>query len=154
MPMEYGGMFLTLLAPPSIVTPGLIKIANMITDFLSLNERTEKVIKEYSLILYTRTSRLFSTVRRMKAEKELNVPISCRASFVIYTETKKRANEMTADEWGKLFEALSSELKKDYPNIYVRLFSPGEKFCGRCGVKIRDHSSGWWMVCGGLYQRK
>jgi len=126
----------------------------MINNFRTLEERIEKILNEYSLIPHTRSSRLFSTVRRMKAEKELGVPLGHRAGFVISTETKKRANEMNEEEWEKFYESLSNELRTDYPDIYARLFSPGEKFCDRCGVKRKDHCIGWWIVCGGLYGKK
>lgn len=123
----------------------------MENNFYSLEKRTENIMKECVLIPYTRSSRLFSSVRRMKAEKELNVPFSRRTGFVISTKTGNRTNEMAEEEWEKFYEALSNELKTDYPDIYARLFSPGEKFCARCGVKVKDHCSGWWMVCGAIY---
>jgi len=126
----------------------------MENNFISFEERAEKILSEYTLIPHTRSSRLFSTVRRMKAEKELNIPLNRRAGFVISTETGNRANEMAEEEWEKFYEALSNEFRADYPDMHARLFSSGEKFCDRCAVKTKDHCSGWWMVCGGLYGKK
>jgi IS1 family transposase len=125
-----------------------------INNFPSLEEVTEKILSEYTLIPHTRSSRLFSTVRRMKAEKELNVSFNRRTNFVISTKTGHRTNEMAEQEWEEFYEALSNELKTDYPDIYARLFSPGEKLCGRCGQTTNGHSGGWWMACGALYGKR
>ncbi len=86
----------------------------------------EKLNKEYPLIPHVRASRLSSTVRRMKAEKELGIPVNRRAGFVISAKTGNRANEMAEQEWEKFYGDLSNELKADYPETYDRLFSPNE----------------------------
>src|SRR5437879_784958 len=78
--------------------------------------------KEFPLIPHTRSSRAFSTVQRMKAEKERNIPIEHRAGFVISVETGKRANKMTKREWESFYGALCKELKTDHPDLYARLF--------------------------------
>lgn len=123
-------------------------------NYISLEERIRKIMKEYILIPHTRSSRFFSTIRRMKAEKELNVPINQRANFIVSTKTGQRTNEMTETEWEKFYETLSKEFKADYPDTYNRLFSIGEKFCQRCGTKNGDHYSGGWMGCMVLYGKK
>ena len=123
----------------------------MKSNYISFEERKEIIMKEYTLIPYTYSSRLFSTVRRMKAEKELHVPMNQRACFAISVETGHRANEMNNEKWNKFYDDLTNQLKADYPEIYNRLFSPMEKFCDRCGVKVKGHYRGWWMVCGALY---
>jgi hypothetical protein len=116
--------------------------------FVSFEDRRDKILNEYVLIPHTRSSRLYSTVRRMKAEKELAVPFDQRNGFVISTGTGLRTNEMAKKEWEGFYEALSNELKTDYPDIYARLFDPMEKFCNRCAGKARDHYRGGWMACG------
>lgn len=123
----------------------------MANNFISLEEQIKKVLSEYSLIPHTRSSRLFSTVRRMKAEKELGVPLERRVCFAISVKTRKSVNEMTEQEWEDFYKDLSEELKNDYPDIYAKLFAPGEKFCQWCGRKAKDHCSGWWMACGAIY---
>lgn len=80
----------------------------------------EKIAKEFSLIPHTRSSRLFSSVRRMKAEKEHNIPIRLRNAFVYSTQT------MTAEQvWEKFYSDSCSELKTDYPELYNKLFPEG-----------------------------
>jgi hypothetical protein len=79
--------------------------------------------KEYPLIMHTRAGRLYSTVRRMKAEKELNVPIERRTGFAISVKTGKAANKMSEREWETFYSDLSDELKRDYPDLYARLFA-------------------------------
>lgn len=124
------------------------------TNYRSFEEKVEKILQEYTLIPHTRSSRLYSTVRRMKAEKELSVPIDRRAGFVISTKTSHRASEMDVEEWEAFYTSLCNEMKTEYPDIYQKLFDQYEKFCGRCASKLKDHYSGWWMACGGLYGKK
>lgn len=92
------------------------------SGYYSIDIKIKKIAKECPLIPHTRSSRLFSSVRRMKAEKELDIPFSRRNGFVISTETGKRANEMAEEEWEKFYGALSNELKTDYPELYDKLY--------------------------------
>ena len=89
---------------------------------MPLKDQLEKLAEEYPLILHTDAGRTFSTVRRMKAEKKMGVPIFLRTGFAISTETGKAANAMTEDEWEEFYNALSERLKRDYPDLYERLF--------------------------------
>ncbi len=91
---------------------------------LSLQEKLEKLDREYLLIPHTNAGRLFSTVRRMKAEKEMDIPINLRSGFAISTRTGQHANEMNEKEWEKFYNDLSEQLKRDYPELYQRIF-PG-----------------------------
>ena len=86
-----------------------------------------KLDEKYPLIPHTNAGRLFSLVRRMKAEKELKIPISLRTGFGISVETGKAANKMTEQEWEKFYQNLCEQLKKDYLELYDRLFSVKEK---------------------------
>src|SRR5271169_4351095 len=70
------------------------------------------------------TGRTFSMVRRMKAEKTMGIPISLRSGFAISTKSGKAANAMSEDEWAEFYNALSKDLRRDYPDLYERLFSP------------------------------
>jgi len=78
--------------------------------------------EKYPLIPHTGRGRLFSTVRRMKAEKELGIPIARRTGFAISVNTGKPANEMEESDWEQFFSALCGQLKRDYPDMYERLF--------------------------------
>lgn len=85
-----------------------------------------KLNKKYPLVPHTGAGRLFSMVRRMKAEKKLGIPISFRSGFAISVETGEVANEMTKRKWENFFKNLCEQLKKDYPELYNRLFPAKE----------------------------
>jgi hypothetical protein len=80
---------------------------------MPLKDQLQKLAKEYPLVPYTEASRTFSTVRRMKAEKEMGIPVFLRTGFAISTRTGKAANTMTEDEWEQFYRALSEQLKRD-----------------------------------------
>jgi len=102
---------------------------------LTLEEKLIKLRNEYPLIPHTNAGRISSMVRRMKAEQEMKIPINLRSGFAISTATGKHTNEMTEDEWEDFFIALSEELKRDYPQIYQKIFPTpkGFKKCPVCG---------------------
>ena len=87
-----------------------------------LRDKIAKLDKECPLIPYTGSSRLFSAVRRMKAEKERKIPVENRSGFAISVKTGKAANTMTETEWEEFYAALSRQLKRDYPDLYEDLF--------------------------------
>ena len=45
---------------------------------MTIKDQLEKLAKEHPLVLHTDAGRLFSTVRRMKAEKRMGIPIYLR----------------------------------------------------------------------------
>jgi hypothetical protein len=96
-----------------------------------LKDQFEKLAKKYPLVPDTDAGRTFSTVRRMKAEKTMDIPIFLRTGFAISTKTGKAANTMTQDEWEEFYNDLSEQLKRDYPALYERLFSPNESGKGK-----------------------
>jgi hypothetical protein len=91
---------------------------------MTLKDQLEKLAREYPSVLHTDAGRLFSTVRRMKAEKKRGIPIFLRTGFAISTKNGKAANAMTEDEWEEFYDALSERLRGDYPELYESLFSP------------------------------
>lgn len=93
---------------------------------MPLKDHPEKLANEYPLLPYTEASRTFSMVRRMKAEKENDIPIALRSGYAISTKTGKAANTMTEDEWEQFYSALSEQLKRDYPELYGLIFSASE----------------------------
>ncbi len=100
-------------------------------DINNLDDSTKKLLanlhEKYPLVPHTGAGRLFSMVRRMKAEKESGIPIGIRSGFAISVETGKAANKMIEREWEKFYKDLSRQLKKDYPDLYDRLFSKDGK---------------------------
>jgi len=108
-----------------------------------IKEQLAKLNKEYPLVPHTNAGRSFSTVRRMKAEKEMGIPINYRSGFAISVKTGKSANEMTEQEWEDFYKDLSEELKKDYPELYISLFPEGnevmhEGFTAQKGMPLDD----------------
>ena len=93
-------------------------------DNQTLEDHLEGLNKGYPLVLHTEAGRTFSTVRRLKAEKEIGIPINRRTGFAVSVKIGKAANEMTDDEWEEFFNSLSERLKGDYPDLYKSLFSP------------------------------
>ena len=98
---------------------------------MPLKDHLEKLAKEYPLLPYTEASRTFSTVRRMKAEKDMGIPVFLRTGYAISTRTGKAANTMTEDEWEQFYGALSEQLKRDNPELYEMIFSAGENGNGK-----------------------
>ena len=96
-----------------------------------LRAQLEKLAKENPLVLHTDASRTFSMVRRMKAEKEMGIPISLRSGFAISTKSGKAANAMSENEWEEFYTALSKNLRRDYPHLYEPLFSPNKSGKGK-----------------------
>ena len=95
-------------------------------DKQTLEIQLELLDKEYPLVPHTDAGRTFSTVRRMKTERTIGLPINLRTGFAISVETGKAANAMTEDEWEEFYYALSERLNRDYPHLYRSLFSPNE----------------------------
>lgn len=83
----------------------------------NLSELLQKVTQEFPLIPFTHASRLSSTVRRMKREKELNIPVEHRTGFVISVEHGCRAHDLAEAEWDKLYAAMCKELLDNYPSL-------------------------------------
>jgi hypothetical protein len=103
-------------------------------DKQTLEDQLEKLTREYPLVLHTDAGRSFSTVRRMKAEKKMGIPINLRSGFAISVKTGKAANAMTEEEWEEFYFALSERLNRDYPDLYKSLFSPNENGKGILGA--------------------
>ncbi len=92
-------------------------------DQKSIKELLEKLNKEYPLTPHTGAGRLFTTVRRMKAEREFDLPINLRTGFAISVKTGKAANKMDEQEWESFFKDLSGQLKRDYLELYQQIFN-------------------------------
>lgn len=86
------------------------------------NDSPRSLDDEYPIIRHTRAGRLFSTIRRMKVERELAIPMQQRTAFVFSAATGKPANELNEREWRELYIALCGELRRHFPELYERLF--------------------------------
>jgi hypothetical protein len=93
-------------------------------DRQTLKDQLEGLDERYPLVLHTEAGRSFSAVRRMKAEREIGLPVNLRSGFAVSVKTGKAASEMTDDGWEELYNSLCERLKGDYPDLYQTLFSP------------------------------
>ena len=84
---------------------------------LSLKARLAKLDKEFPLVPHTRMGQLSSAVRRMQAEKELEIPINRRTGFAISVGLEKAANKMTESSWETFYEELCEELRTYHATI-------------------------------------
>ena len=73
---------------------------------------------------YTAAALLCTSVRRMKMEKELAIPLVHRTSSIVAADAGKPANELDEKEWGDLYSWLCERLKARYPDEHARLFQP------------------------------
>ncbi len=89
---------------------------------MELQEKLEKIQRECPMIPHTDAGRMFSMVRRMKAEKELEIPIPMRSSFIISARLGKAANEMSGEEWEEFYEVLAGELYMRHPELFKKIF--------------------------------
>ena len=69
---------------------------------------------------------LYTTVSRMKAEKELGLPLIWRKGSAISVKTGKHGNKMNELEWNKFYYDLCENLKRDYPSLYDNIFSSNQ----------------------------
>lgn len=90
---------------------------------MTIDDEIATLDKEFPLVLHTNAGRTYSTVRRMKAEKERGIPIERRTGFAVSVKTGKAANEMAEAEWEGFYASLCAELRRDYPDMHLRLFS-------------------------------
>jgi CspA family cold shock protein len=72
---------------------------------------------------HTDVGRLFTTVRRMTAEKQLGLPIKGRSGFAISVKAGVAANELAAEDWDLFYRQMLDRLLQDYPDHYSRLFT-------------------------------
>lgn len=95
------------------ISPELVEILN-------------KLNKDYPLVPFTDAGRLYSTVSRMTAEKDMNIPINLRSGFAVSTNTGKHSNEMENTEWNEFYTDLSSLLETRYPSLHKKIFGKKE----------------------------
>src|SRR5258708_7342250 len=106
---------------------------------MTIDDKIAKLDKECPLKPFTRSSMIFSAVRRMKAEKEMNIPIARRSGFACSVKTGKAANKMTKREWEEFYSVMVEDLKRDYPDSYLGLF-PAKPTRTRIRKRIKSKS--------------
>ena len=89
---------------------------------MSLKEKLESIERECPFVPHTNAGRLYSTVRRMKMQEELDIPYEYRFSHAIFLKTRQRTHELDKKNWDEFYCGLSAELKRDYPELYERIF--------------------------------
>jgi hypothetical protein len=57
----------------------------------------------------------------------------CLIAGLLRTAVGKAANAMTEDEWEEFYDALSKHLRRNYPDLYARLFWPNKIGQGKKG---------------------
>ena len=87
-----------------------------------IEEQLRSLNEKYPLVQHTHAGRHYSTVRRMKAEKEVGIPVEHRTGFAISVKDGKPANELSESRWEQFYLRLSDELKDRYPSLYNELF--------------------------------
>ena len=88
----------------------------------TLKQKLAIIDKDFPFVLHTGVGRLSSTVRRMKAQKEMDIPISYRSGNAISAELGKKGDEMTEEQWEHFYQGMCGDLKRDYPDYYLHIF--------------------------------
>lgn len=87
-----------------------------------IEEVLRSLEEKYPLVRYTGAGALFSSVRRMRAEKELDIPINRRTGFAISMKYGKAANELDESKWEEFYKSLCDDLEEHYPELHKQLF--------------------------------
>lgn len=92
----------------------------------TLQEALLEIEGRYPIQLFTCRSALVTTVRRMKAEREWEIPIRLRSGCAVSVEHKVNANKLQEEQWERLYQRLVVQLKQVYPEHYEPLFGKEE----------------------------
>ena len=87
-----------------------------------IDQLLQSLEEKYPLVPHTGAGLLYSTVRRMKAERELDVPICRRTGFAISVKHGKPANELDEPSWEEFYQALCNQLRERYPDLHKQVF--------------------------------
>lgn len=88
----------------------------------NFEEQLRLLHEKYPIVAHTNAGRLSSTIRKMKAEKDLGIPVNRRTGFAISAEFGEPANEMDELAWESFFTGLCDELKQRCPELHSSLF--------------------------------
>ena len=89
---------------------------------MSLDEKIRYIELSYPVFAKTEVAGLVTTVRRMKAERDWQVPPERRSIFEILGGSVTQANATGKEEWNGCFGNLSAELLINYPQHWERIF--------------------------------
>lgn len=89
---------------------------------MTVEEKIAYVEEAFPLSLKTDFDRLFTTVQRMKAEKDFEIPMDRRNGFTFSVRTGENLSGITEEAWNMLFTMLSNQLKRQRPDTWKRLF--------------------------------
>lgn len=89
---------------------------------MTTEEKVDYVEKTFPLNPKTDFDRLFTRVRRMKAEKEFEIPMNQRIGFTFSVRTGENLSGISEEAWNMLFAMLSDQLKRQHPDTWRRLF--------------------------------
>ena len=81
----------------------------------TLEERLAQIQRDYPLQGYTGASCLITSIRRMRAERQQQIPIHLRTGFPVSVEFGKAANQLNEEQWESFYESLCAKLKRKYP---------------------------------------
>ncbi len=59
-------------------------------DRQALEDQLDGLNERYPLVLHTEAGRSFSAARRMKAEKEIGLPVNLRSGFAVSVKPERR----------------------------------------------------------------
>lgn len=89
----------------------------------TIDEKVARIAKDHPLVKQAGAGRLFSLVKRMKAEVEANIPVHRRTGAVLAAAPGKKAATMNAHEWEQMFSKTTHQLKREYPELAARALS-------------------------------
>jgi hypothetical protein len=99
----------------------------MVITMDDIEEVVRSLEEKYPIAPHTNAGRLFSTIRRMNAEKEVGLPVSRRTGFAISVKDGKPASELDETAWESFYSGLCKELKERYPDLHEQLFSDDQE---------------------------
>lgn len=79
--------------------------------------------RDYPFARHTNAGRMFSTERRMKAERELGLPVARRSGFAISVASSRDTSELEKVVWDGFHKANCHDLAKSYPEMWAMLSS-------------------------------
>jgi len=89
---------------------------------MTMDEKIRYIELTYPVRVRTELAGLVTAVRRMKAERDFEVPVNRRTVVEFSGERVKQEKATSKEEWDGFFANLSAELLLNYPEHWERLF--------------------------------
>lgn len=109
-----------------------------------------KIHREFPIIPHTAALRLSSIVRRMTEERRLNIPVGMRTGALIPAVQGKKPRRMALIEWDLFYESLRAELKRDFPEIFEKIF--GKTIVIRELEPATEEELEYWLTDPGAWE--